>query len=718
MKYWLLTTEYPPFFGGGISTYCKFTAKMLVDRGFNVTIFVHDNSVYDVDVKIIDKCRVVRFNSQRSDASEFLGYVTNISYSFAKILEKYINIEGSPDVLEAQEYLGIAYYILQFKKLQYDWCKDIPVIITMHSPSFLYLEYNQVSTFKYPNYWIGEMERFCIQAADLLISPSQYLIDDVEKRFSITNPNLYLLPNPYDFQEVELQKDNDLTEIVFFGKLSVQKGTFKLLAYFKNLWDNGFMEPLVLIGGQDIVYHPEGKEMGDIVRSNYKNYISKGLLQLEDKIPPSEVKKRIGKAKVVIVPSIVDNLPYVVMEMMSLGLVVLVSKQGGQAEIVQDEVCGYIFDHDDPESFYIKLKKILSLTPEDRALMGNKAINRIKEYYNLQRIFDLKSSLINKMNSTSEGTINFPFIRQTVVSNTTVELKSDLLSIVVPYYNMGNYIDATMLSLENSVYGNKEIIIVNDGSNDPASLNKLNKYRSKQGVIVYDIENKGLGNARNFGAEMSKGSFLAFLDADDTVSPDYYTKAIKVLTTYNNVHFVGAWTKYFDGSNNVWPTFAPEPPIILYHNTINSSALVYKRESFLASGMNDTTMAFQGLEDYESVISMTNKGMNGVVLPEKLFNYRVRKNSMIRGISSSKKILLHQYISFKYRYLYSRFTFETLNLLNSNGPGIALDNPSLDYNLMDKLPFNNRYSKKAISILKRNKQAKKIAYLIYKIIAK
>jgi glycosyltransferase involved in cell wall biosynthesis len=233
-----------------------------------------------------------------------------------------------------------------------------------------------------------------------------------------------------------------------------------------------------------------------------------------------------------------------------------------------------------------------------------------------------------------------------------------------------------------------------------------------------DTRNQGLARARNLGAELAPGEFLAFIDADDKVEPDYYSKAIKVLKHYANVQFVGCWTKYFGHAEKIWPTFTPEAPIILYHNTINSSSLVYKRNAFLNGGKNDPTMTFQGLEDYESVISLKNAGYNGVVLPEVLFQYRVRPDSMIRDISKTKKILLQQYITDKHKEFYATFAAEVFGLLNANGPGIFVNNPTLDYHLADKIPLGAGLSRKLIYIVKGNKLTRRIAYKLYRLLNK
>jgi glycosyltransferase involved in cell wall biosynthesis len=721
LKYWLLTTEFPPFFGGGIGTYSATAAAMMAEHGHAVSVFVNDASVNDIKIETqTDSLRVIRFNPARTRSSGILGHVTNISYEFAHIVKHFVEKEGEPDVIESQEYLGIAYYLLQYKYLLYDWCKNVPVIITMHSPSFLYMEYNQVPLYKYPNYWICEMERFCLQAADLLISPSNFMLAELKKRFQLNNQNVAIIPNPFSAKEFQQEdSQNHRGEIVFYGKLTVQKGAFYLLNYFKELWDKGFSRPLHLLGGQDIVYHPEQKSMGDLIKKKYEKYIDQGLLKLEGKIKPLDIPRRLSKAEVVIIPSANDNLPYTIFEMMALGKILLVSKQGGQFEVIEHNEDGFVFDHEKPESFAVQLKKILGLTNEERARVSRNAIRKVISFYNPQKIYERKYEEIKKLITHEHSSTKFPFIRSrssAMTGHSTSNGDKGFLSVVVPYHNLGRYIDETISSIIRSDYEHKEIIIVNDGSADKYSIEKLSQYREKENFQVLDIRNRGLGNARNIGAQAARGEFLAFLDADDKIDPAYYSKAIGVLTSYDNVQFVGCWTKYFERSEKTWPAFSPEPPVILYHNTINSSSLLFTRRAFLDYGQNDTLMPFQGLEDFETVISLLEAGCNGVVLPEILFYYRVRPDSMIRDVSNTKKLLLLQYIADKHKEFYATFAAEVFGLLNANGPGIFLDNPTLDYYLAEKIPFAGRLAKKLIPLVKKNKLTRTIAYKIYRLL--
>ncbi|RYY56465.1 MAG: glycosyltransferase [Chitinophagaceae bacterium] len=723
MKYWLLTTEYPPFYGGGIGTYCVITGRMLADAGHDVTIFVSDVRVKDFTESIDNGVRLVRFNTSRTGSSAYLGHVTNIAYEFAHIIRHFVGKESPPDIIESQEYLGIAYYLLQYKWLLEDWCKDIPVVLTIHSPTFLYLEYNEVNLSAYPVYWICEMERFCLRAADLLLSPSAYIVTEIEKRFPL-HRQVTVIPNPFEAKSLGIQDTGNVAgggEIIYYGKLSPQKGSFHLLRYFAGMWDAGFTRPLLMIGGQEIVYHPEGLMMGEVLRKRFARYEKQGLLKLEQPIRHVDVAKRLAGAAVVIVPSYHDNLPYVVFEMMSLGLVVLVSKQGGQAEIVNDGIDGFVFDHLLEGSFEERLRLVLALDPAQRAMIGEAARMRVKNHFSPAVIAAAKIPLLENLLAQPAAVNGFPVVRAqpvTVALQENAVAAKGLLSVVVPYYNMGRYIDETIRSIEASAYKPTEIIIVNDGSSDEYSVRQLQQYREKENIRVIDKTNEGLAAARNSGAAASAGEYLAFLDADDTIHAAYHSRAIRILAAYANIHFAGAWVQYTEGSERIWPTFQPEPPLILYHNTVNSSGLVYKRESFMAAGLNDGQMLYPGLEDYDSVIGMVAAGLNGVIIPEPLFYYRVRQDSMIRGISIVKKQHLLNHVMAGHAAIYSKFAAGILALQNANGSGLSLDNPTLDKALDTLLPFGIKIPAGLVAAVKRNRFIKRMAYMAYKVIKK
>ena len=97
----------------------------------------------------------------------------------------------------------------------------------------------------------------------------------------------------------------------------------------------------------------------------------------------------------------------------------------------------------------------------------------------------------------------------------------DLVSVIIPYYKKRNFIRDTLTSVTNQSYDNLEILIIYDDTNfnDYEFLQKISKSDSRIKIIKNE-KKLGAGFSRNIGIERSKGKYIAFLDADDTWSPD------------------------------------------------------------------------------------------------------------------------------------------------------------------------------------------------------
>jgi len=717
MKYWLLTTEFPPFYGGGISTYCGQTCTMLSGAGNQVTVFLPHYESEKILITWEKEIRVIRFNPSISPTSKFLGYEANLSFVFAEEVIRVITEEGKPDVIESQEYLGIPYYLLQKKHLGYEALQGIKTVLTLHAPSFLYFDYNQVPLYKHPNFWTGEMERFCIRAADIAISPSAYLVEAIRSRMDLSGLDIQVLPNPFEPDYLDAPvPDFQKAEVLFYGKLIPQKGCIELLSYFKELWDEGLQIPLRLVGGGQHFFHPLEKDLGEHLKQKYKPYVDRKLLLVEGEITPQELATRLSGAQVIVIPSIVDNLPYTVLEAMALGKVVLASRQGGQSEVITHQVDGFLFDHREKGSFRENLLKIRALTKSAHLAIGEQAKEKIRTAYHPARILEKKITIIQQGGSTGTSS-RFPLIRPpATVALPTFNTTNKVLTVVVPYFNMGQYIPDTIRSIKASTYRPIRILIVNDGSTDGGSIQTLKAYETDPQIRIIHKANAGLALARNTGAAEADSDFLAFLDPDDTVAPDYYRQAVRLLLEKENISFVGCWAQYFGESSDIWPTFNPEPPYVLLHNCMNTSAMIYKRVHFLDAGLNDARMIY-GMEDYDSMLGMLAKGYRGVSFPEPWWNYRIRKDSMARGFTNDSKLFLYKLLAEKYRAFYGAYGSELFLLLNSNGPSLNIDNPTLNRGIYSKFA-GSKIGQYLIRKVKKNKYLRPVVIRIYKKLVK
>lgn len=104
-----------------------------------------------------------------------------------------------------------------------------------------------------------------------------------------------------------------------------------------------------------------------------------------------------------------------------------------------------------------------------------------------------------------------------------------LVSIIIPIYNVESYLKRCIESVINQTYKNLEIILVNDGSTDNCGT-ICDKYKNKDNRIkVIHKKNGGLSDARNAGIEIATGKYLTFIDSDDYVSIDYIEYMINML---------------------------------------------------------------------------------------------------------------------------------------------------------------------------------------------
>lgn len=99
---------------------------------------------------------------------------------------------------------------------------------------------------------------------------------------------------------------------------------------------------------------------------------------------------------------------------------------------------------------------------------------------------------------------------------------SDLISVIIPVYNSEAVLESCLSSLFSQTYTNFEIILIDDGSSD-ASLKICEKYAKEYSNVfaLRQAENKGPSSARNLGIEASHGDYIAFVDSDDQIAPQY-----------------------------------------------------------------------------------------------------------------------------------------------------------------------------------------------------
>ena len=108
-------------------------------------------------------------------------------------------------------------------------------------------------------------------------------------------------------------------------------------------------------------------------------------------------------------------------------------------------------------------------------------------------------------------------------------MKTALISVIVPVYNVAQYLEKSIASIQQQTYQNLEIILVDDGATDESGRLCEQIAEQDERVLVYHKENEGLSQARNDGLKQAHGDYVIFIDSDDYIHPEMITNLYQQL---------------------------------------------------------------------------------------------------------------------------------------------------------------------------------------------
>lgn len=217
------------------------------------------------------------------------------------------------------------------------------------------------------------------------------------------------------------------------------------------------------------------------------------------------------------------------------------------------------------------------------------------------------------------------------------------ISVVIPCYNQGVWLDEAVASVLAQTCRDFEIIVVNDGSTDPATNKLLDHYRRPQ-VRVIRTENRGLATARNTGIEQARGEFILPLDADDCLAPTYLELALARMERGSSLGIIYCLGELFGDRSG--PINAPSFSRwgMLVSNLIFCTALFRRSDWQRVGGYNPEMV--HGCEDWDFWLSLLELGRTVYRIPEVLFRYRVRESSMNQAMNDARRLaMFHRIIA-------------------------------------------------------------------------
>lgn len=690
MNIFFFTFEMPPTFGGGLATYIREICNVYKGKPDQVTIFCVDHEIEGPlsEERIHENILVIKFRPFVQTYYGELGYWTAVSNELSILATSYAKKYGAPDVIETADGFGIGYIAIQ-KRLCLDHIfKNIPVVTTAHTPTFMQDRLNQQSIYRLPNYWHKMMETFSLAAADFVVSPSRALLDKLKSEFDFELPNNKVIFNPYQSNlsapKPALDTEDTFERDHFYmaSRLTYWKGAQHIVEVFDYMWKQGLTDAKLILYGDDTPYETAGCSMAEYLSGRFGDHIEAGRLELAGKQPRDVINERAQTAYGQIHPSLFDNLPYTVLEGMDAGTITIVHKDGGHNELIDDGKNAFVMDVTDPEAAAASILRVTTLSESDRYDVARNAHETIRAECSYEKFYEQKQAVYANLVKRRSANSAFPFVKADakLIEDERVVGEEGLLSVVIPYFNMGDFIDETLASVMDCSYPSIEIVLVDDGSTDQASVDKLSEIETrttKFPIRILRTKNQGVAKARNTGVKEAKGQFLALLDADDLIRSEYYGRAIDVLKHYSNVAFVGCWNEDFNDEDGkkirVWPTYNTEPPMQMIFNSTNCQGLVYWRAAFEKAGEHDPDLRMF-LDDWESTIALMAAGYYGVMIPEALFRYRIRSASIFRS-KRGLWALNYEKIALKHRAYFDKWGAEIACFMNANGPNEFYHNP-------------------------------------------
>ncbi|PKN02626.1 hypothetical protein CVU76_01135 [Candidatus Dojkabacteria bacterium HGW-Dojkabacteria-1] len=221
----------------------------------------------------------------------------------------------------------------------------------------------------------------------------------------------------------------------------------------------------------------------------------------------------------------------------------------------------------------------------------------------------------------------------------SVKKKEYKISVIIPCYNQGKFVDDAVDSVLKQTYQNFEIIIINDGSTDEFTNNLLKNY-NKPNTEVYHTKNQGLASTRNYGFQLSTGDLIQFLDADDFLDERKFEVQIKEFqeddsldVSYTNYqYFYDASEKYSEsqmedklGSNPFddfiykWQRGLSIP----IHCGLFKKSIFGKSDPFIGG--------FKAIEDWIMWVMIAKKGCRFKYLEKSLAFYRIQSGNMTKN---------------------------------------------------------------------------------------
>lgn len=606
-----------PVRNGGIGTACTFLAEELADAGYQVTIlFSQCDSSASVSETWMRRYQAKGIEVVVAEDWRPLASLPVCPHhpALAMALTVHDWLAGRCfDLVFFMEWQGHGFYALQAKRAGLRFQNTVLVTQT-HSPSLWHAVNNAELSSDPMSLLTYFMERKCVEWADVLISPSAYMLDWL-RRFGFKPPQqAMVLPNLLQVSAVGCSRSErahvSVNELVFFGRLEYRKGLAQFCDALDRLANTGTTVKVSFLGK----FSHLGSEHSAI-------YIARRAtkwpfaVKIHSRLDQTQALRYLqGKGRMAVMPSVADNSPYTVYECLAAGIPFLARNVGGVAELIDPRDRMTCLFNDNPNTLAECFAQVLS---------NGAPVPRLA--------FALED---NRM------------AWRRLVADLLAERKPGLplppppkVSVCLVHYNRPKLLKQAVDSLLAQDYTNFEVILVDDGSPDKAArqmLDRLTPLFDQHGWRILRQANGYLGKARNTAARHANGDYLLFMDDDNVARPPMISRFVQAALS-SDADLVTAMFDVFASDRmpttrtRVVERFLPVGDIVSFSvltNAIGDANALMRRSLFERLGGFSEDYGI-GHEDFELYLRAVLNDACVCVVPEPLFWYRRNGESML-----------------------------------------------------------------------------------------
>ena len=232
------------------------------------------------------------------------------------------------------------------------------------------------------------------------------------------------------------------------------------------------------------------------------------------------------------------------------------------------------------------------------------------------------------------------------IKERSVTYPKDLISVIVPIYNVSPYLRLCLESIEKQTYQHFEVLLINDGSRDNSKDICLEFVERDKRFKFIEQQNAGLSAARNTGILNAKGEFLTFIDGDDFIESNYLEELYGTALKNNSEIVVGSYKRFNEEDNNYYiHVFDYWEEHYLNRELINNIAQIERRgiEFETSWGTLFHRRLFENvrfpvgknIEDTRTNYKLYMESCKTSYIHKDLYIYRIRKGSLINSITES-----------------------------------------------------------------------------------